>query len=139
MTKKTLLLILSSFFLAGCYAQSMTLIQSGVGASQGRAIQSAVSPAISFTVKQTTGKFPIEHLIKREKQRMAKKATEFEKKIFNNVSKIKKKVVASKEIAPSLKNSINGQVTKLNNPLFKFKTFSKRNFSHKPRFSYKPR
>ena len=51
--------------LTGCFVESMTMVQSGIGASQGRVFQSAISPAISFSVKETTGMFPIEHIIKK--------------------------------------------------------------------------
>ena len=74
MTRKVFYIILPSFFLFGCFAESMTLVQSGVNVSQGRIIQSTVTPALSLGVKQTTGKYPVEHIIIREKQRMAKKA-----------------------------------------------------------------
>ena len=52
MVKKIIFLILSGFFLAGCFAESMTLVQSGVGASQGRILQSTITPAVSFGVKK---------------------------------------------------------------------------------------
>mgnify|MGYP001266495550 CR=1 FL=1 len=136
MIRKILFLILSSFFLAGCFAESMTLVQSGIGASQGRVIQSTISPVVSLSIKQTTGKFPIEHMVKREQQRIAKKASDIENAIIQNT---KKKIEISKEKILPLKNNIENQVTKLSDNWFKAKTFAAKNFKHKPRFSYKVR
>ena len=70
---KKLYLVISGLLLSGCFAESMTLVQSGLGAYQGRALQSAISPAVSLGVKQHTGKYPLEHIILREKQRLEKK------------------------------------------------------------------
>ena len=136
MIRKVLFLIFSSFFLAGCFAESLTLVQSGVGASQGRVLQSAISPAVSLGIKKTTGKFPIEHIIKKEQQRIAKKALNFEDKIIQST---KRTIAISKEKIVPIKNNVENQVTKLNDNLFKIKTFAVKNFKHKPRFSYKVR
>ncbi len=136
MIRKVLFLIFSSFFLAGCFAESLTLVQSGVGASQGRVIQSAISPAVSLGIKKTTGRFPIEHIIKKEQKRIAKKALNFEDKIIQST---KRTIAISKEKIAPIKNNVENQVTKLNDNLFKIKTFAVKNFKHKPRFSYKVR
>ena len=82
MRRKVVFLLLSAMFLSGCFAQSMTLVSTGAGASQGRLIHSSASSAFSYGVKKTTGKFPIEHIIIREKQRVAKKVSNFEKKLL---------------------------------------------------------
>ena len=136
MIRKVLFLIFSSFFLAGCFAESLTLVQSGVGVSQGRVIQSAISPAVSLGIKKTTGRFPIEHIIKKEQERIAKKALNFEDKIIQST---KRTIAISKEKIVPIKNNVENQVTKLNDNLFKIKTFAVKNFKHKPRFSYKVR
>ena len=112
------------------------MVSTGAGATQGRLIQSSFSSAASYGIKKTTGKFPIEHIINREKQRIAKKASEFEIKIIEGT---KKQIKTSKEKILPVKNSIEKKVTKLNNNLFKFKTFAVENFKHRPRFSYKVR
>ena len=136
MIRKVLFLIFSSFFLAGCFAESLTLVQSGVGVSQGRVIQSAISPAVSLGIKKTTGRFPIEHIIKKEQERIAKKALNFEDKIIQST---KRTIAISKEKIVPIKNNVENQVTKLNDNLFRIKTFAVKNFKHKPRFSYKVR
>jgi len=138
MDKKIVFLILSSFFLAGCFAESMTLVQSGVGASQGRVLQSTISPAISLGVKKATGKFPIEHIIVKEKQRMAKKASEFENKIIESA---KKKIEISKEKIIPIKNNIKKQATKLRWVLhikeIKNVTEEEAFSANRPRYSYR--
>ncbi len=136
MINKNVILIISGLFLSGCLAESMTLVQSGIGASQGRAIQSAVSPALSFGVKQATGKFPVEHIIVREKERLAKKATDFEKQVISNY---KTKISGSKKLIKPLKNNLDNKLAKINSNFIKVKTFAAENFKHNPRFSYKVR
>ena len=133
---RLLFIIICSFFLAGCFASSLTVVQSGIGASQGRMIQSSITPAISLGVKQTTGKYPIEHVLKREKQRIIKKATEFENKVIKVANKT---ITTSKDTVLPIKNSFSDKVAKLNGYMLKDKTFSMKNFKHKPRFSYKPK
>ena len=145
MSRKIVFLILSSFFLAGCFAESMTLVQSGVGASQGRVLQSTISPAISLGVKKATGKFPIEHIIVKEKQRMAKKASEFENKIIESAKKkieiSKKKIEISKEKIIPIKNNIKKQATKLRWVLhikeIKNVTEEEAFSANRPRYSYR--
>ena len=84
MFKNITILVLSSIFLSGCFASSLTLVGTGASASQGRVVQSSISSAFNYGVKQTTGKYPIEHIIIREKQRLAKKVNNLEKKPIEN-------------------------------------------------------
>ena len=58
--KKTLLLLSTIFLLNGC-AESLALL--GPGASNGRFVQSSLNSAISYGVKNQTGKSPLEHAI----------------------------------------------------------------------------
>ena len=58
--KKILLLLSTIFLLNGC-AESLALL--GPGASNGRIVQSSLNSAISYGVKQQTGKTPLEHAI----------------------------------------------------------------------------
>ena len=122
--------------LTGCFVESMTMVQSGIGVSQGRVLQSAISPAISFSIKETTGMFPIEHIIKKEKARIAKKIDLYEKKVFEGTKYGLQKTQQS--VAP-LKNGLNNQMDKFSDAVFKVKTFTTKNFKHKPRFSYTAR
>ena len=131
--KKNLFLLLSSFFLAGCFAQSMTLVSTGAGASQGRMIQSSISSVASYGVKKTTGKFPLEHIIIRERQRLQKKTLIIEDKITQIT---KKQIKNSKEKALPLKNIIKSKSHKFRKNMTKVKGFAAENFKHKPRFSY---
>tara|TARA_B100000700_G_C14563646_1_gene632277 strand:+ start:74 stop:484 length:411 start_codon:yes stop_codon:yes gene_type:complete len=136
MIKNIVFLIFSSVFLSGCFAESMTLVSTGAGASQGRLVQSSLSSAVSYGIKKTTGKFPIEHVIIKKTKKIAKKTSEMERKL---IQKTKTKITSSGEKVRPLKNNIENQVIKLNNNLGKFKTFAAENFQHKPRFSYKAR
>jgi hypothetical protein len=133
MFRNITILVLSSIFLSGCFASSLTLVGTGASASQGRVVQSSISSAFNYGVKQTTGKYPIEHIIIKEKQRLAKKVNNLEKKIIDGS---KQKIEPLKD---NIKNNINDQIAKINGNLFKVKTFATNNFKHKPRFSYKVR
>ena len=61
--KKILGLLISLMFLNGC-AESVALLGTSVGGvSNGKIIQSSLNSAISYGVKQQTGKSPLEHAI----------------------------------------------------------------------------
>ena len=80
--KRITLLILSPFFLMGCYQTSLApMLGPAAGASQGRIAHSAISSGISYGVKNQTGKYPIEHILKREKNNRAKKIDVIEKEV----------------------------------------------------------
>ena len=134
MNFRFIFLFLSGLLLSGCFAESMTLVQSGMGAYQGRALQSAISPAVSLGVKQHTGKYPLEHVILREKQRLEKKTTQIEKKI---ILKSKSKILKTKEKIEPFKRNIDNKLAKINGNFLKAKNFAAENFQHKPRFSFK--
>ncbi len=136
MNCRFILLLLSGLLLSGCFAESMTLVQSGVGAYKGRAIQSAISPAVSLGIKRQTGKYPLEHVIIRERQRLSKKASNIEKKIISNT---KKKIASTKAKVNPIKNNIQNKFVKINDNILRAKTFAADNFQHKPRFSFKTR
>ena len=58
--KKILLIFSTIFLLNGC-AETLALL--GPGASNGRFVQSSLNSAISYGVKNQTGKSPLEHVI----------------------------------------------------------------------------
>jgi|TARA_B110000438_G_scaffold264421_1_gene277079 hypothetical protein len=58
--KKIFILISLLFFLNGCFS-SMAMI--GTGAANGRVVQSSISSALSYHVKQKTGKSPMDHVL----------------------------------------------------------------------------
>ena len=58
---KKISLLLSTFFLLSGCAESLALL--GPGASNGRFVQSGLNSAISYGVKNQTGKSPLEHVI----------------------------------------------------------------------------
>ena len=61
--KKILILLSSLFLLNGC-AESVALLGTSVGgASSGKMLQSSLNSAISYGIKQQTGKSPLEHAI----------------------------------------------------------------------------
>ena len=69
--QKTIGLVSLLFVLSGCYQASLTpMLGPAGGASLGRLAYSAVSSRFIYGVKHTTGKFPIDHILKREKDKI---------------------------------------------------------------------
>ena len=96
--QKTIGLVSLLFILSGCYQTSLApMIGPAAGASQGRIAYSAVSTGFSYGVKHTTGKFPIEHILKREKDKIVDKVASIEKEVIERSTLIKKKVVKQKD------------------------------------------
>ena len=95
--RKTIGLVSLLFILSGCYQASLTpIIGPAAGASQGRIAYSAVSTGFSYGVKHTTGKFPIEHILKREKDKIIDKVVSIEKEAIERSKLIKEKIVKQK-------------------------------------------
>ncbi len=85
------------FFLQGCYQTSLApMIGPAAGVSQGRIAYSAVSTTVNYGVKYKTGKYPIEHILKREKDKIVKKIDTIEKEVIEKSTLIKKKVINQK-------------------------------------------
>ena len=86
------------FFLSGCYQASLApMIGPAAGASQGRIAYSAVSTSISYGVKHKTGKYPIQHIFKREKDKIINKIVSIEKEVIKNSALVKEKIVSQKD------------------------------------------
>ena len=58
--KKILVLLASMFLLVGC-VESMALL--GPATANGKIAQASVKSAVSFGVKKTTGKSPVQHVM----------------------------------------------------------------------------
>ena len=86
------------FVLSGCYQASLTpMLGPAAGASQGKLAYSAVSTSLSYGVKHTTGKFPIEHILKREKDKIVDKVALIEKEAIERSTLIEDKVIKQKD------------------------------------------
>ena len=96
--QKTIGLVSLLFVLSGCYQASLTpMLGPAAGASQGRLAYSAVSTSFSYGVKHTTGKFPIEHVLKRKKDKIVDKVASIEKEVIERTTLVKEKVVKQKD------------------------------------------
>ena len=85
------------FFLQGCYQTSLApMIGPAASASQGRVAYSAVSTSVSYGVKHKTGKYPIEHILKREKDKIVKRIDTIEKEVIEKSTLVKKKFTHQK-------------------------------------------
>lgn len=97
MPYRAFLLILTFFFLQGCYQTSLApMIGPAVGASQGKMAYSAVSSGVSHGVKHKTGKYPIEHIFKQKKDKVVKKIDKIEKHLKEKTTIIKKEITNQK-------------------------------------------
>ena len=97
---RIILLMLSPFFLMGCYQTSFApMLGPAAGASQGRIVQSTVTTGINYGVKNQTGKYPIEHILKREKDKIVKKIDIVEKEVLETSTSIKNNLIDQKDAA----------------------------------------
>ena len=60
--KKIFFLLLSMLFLTGCF-ESLALVGPATGVSNGRIVQSSLKEVVSYGIKKTTGKSPLEHVL----------------------------------------------------------------------------
>ena len=93
-----ILLMLSPLLLMGCYQASLApVLGPAAGASQGRIAHSAISSGISYGVKNHTGKYPIEHILKREKNKIVKKIDLIEKEVVEKSIYAKNTLIDKKD------------------------------------------
>ena len=91
-------LLLFFFLLSGCYQTSLApMLGPAAGASQGRIAHSAISSGISYGVKNQTGKYPIEHILKREKNKIVKKIDLIEKEVVEKSIYAKNTIIDKKD------------------------------------------
>ena len=91
-------LLLFFFLLSGCYQTSLApMLGPAAGASQGRLAHSAISSGISYGVKNQTGKYPIEHILKREKNKIVKKIDLIEKEVVEKSIYAKNTLIDKKD------------------------------------------
>ena len=82
----------------GCYQTSLApMFGPAAGASQGRIAHSAISSGISYGVKNQTGKYPIEHILKREKNKIVKKIDLIEKEVVEKSIYAKNTLIDKKD------------------------------------------
>ena len=95
--KKIFVLLTTMLLLNGC-AESVALLGTSVsGASNGKILQSSLNSAISYGVKNQTGKYPIEHLLKREKNKIVKKIDLIEKEVVEKSIYAKNTLIDKKD------------------------------------------
>ena len=85
------------FLLSGCYQTSFVpMLGPAATASQGNLAYSAASTGLSYGVKHKTGKFPVEHLFQREKQKIVKKIDSIQTLVQDKSDLIKANVIDQK-------------------------------------------
>ena len=122
-------LLLFFFLLSGCYQTSLApMLGPAAGASQGRIAHSAISSGISYGVKNQTGKYPIEHILKREKNKIAKKIDVIEKEVVEKSIYVKNTLVDKKDATKTkwvlhlkeIKNVKNQEAFPANKPRYSY-------------------
>jgi len=122
-------LLLFFFLLSGCYQTSFApMLGPAAGASQGRIAHSAISSGISYGVKNQTGKYPIEHILKREKNKIAKKIDLIEKEVVEKSIYVKNTLVDKKDATKTkwvlhlkeIKNVKNEEAFPANKPRYSY-------------------
>lgn len=101
--KKVFLFIFLGIITSGCYQSSLTMMGPAAGASQGRMLQSSLTSAANYAIKQKTGKSTFEHIFQREKDKIAEKVAHVEKKVLETSLSTKKKI--SEKSKKIVKNS----------------------------------
>ena len=130
--RKLVGLLILLFLLSGCF-ESTLIVGPAVGGAQGKLAQSSISTAFSYGIKYKTGKYPIQHILKQEKEKVVKTVSLIEEKTLTTTSKIKHNLVNEPGVRLVKANyeTIKAKITKL-----KIRTISKQIFIHEPRFSY---
>ena len=122
-------LLLFFFLLSGCYQTSLApMLGPAAGASQGRIAHSAISSGISYGVKNQTGKYPIEHILKREKNKIAKKIDLIEKEVVEKSIYVKNTLANKKDATKTkwvlhlkeIKNVKNQEAFPANKPRYSY-------------------
>jgi len=130
--RKLIGLLILFFLLSGCFETSLVM-GPAIGGAQGKLAQSSISTALSYGVKYKTGKYPIQHILKKKKEKTVKTASLMGEKILTKTDKIKHNLVNKPEVKLIKANyeTIKTKIAKL-----KIQTISKKIFVHEPRFSY---
>ena len=133
--RKSIGLLILFFLLSGCFETSLVM-GPAIGGAQGKLAQSSISTALSYGVKHKTGKYPIQHILKKKKEKVVKTVSLMEEKALTTTNKIKHNLVKKPELRLVKANYkiIKAKITKL-----KIRTVSKKIFIHEPRFSYSAR
>ena len=141
--RKLIGLLMLLFLLSGCFETSLVM-GPAIGGAQGKLAQSSISTAFSYAIKYETGKYPIQHVLKQQKEKAVKileqkkeKAVKtvslIEEKILTTTNKIKHNLVKKPELRLV---KANYKIIKAKITVLKIRTISKKIFIHKPRFSY---
>ena len=133
--RKLIGLLISFFLLSGCFESSL-IMGPVIGGAQGKLAQSSVSTALSYGIKYKTGKYPIQHILKKKKEKIIKTASLMEEKVLTKTNKIKHNLVKKSGVKLVKVNYkiVKDKITKL-----KIRNISKKIFVHEPRFSYSAR
>ena len=94
--KKLLILSLSFIFLTGCI-NSMALLGPATGAANGKVVQSSIQSAVSYGIKQQTGKSPFEHALVYSEQKDLENCNK-QKKETKKCSTLREKLLSAKSL-----------------------------------------
>ena len=89
--RKLIGFLISLFFLSGCFETSLVM-GPAVGGAQGRLAQSSLSSVVSYGIKHKTGKYPIQHILKQQKEKAVKILKQEKEKTVKTVSLVEEKI-----------------------------------------------
>ena len=101
---KLLILLLSFIFLTGCI-NSMALLGPATGAANGKVVQSSIQSAVSYGIKQQTGKSPFEHALAYTEQKDLENCNKQEKET-KKCSTLREKLISAKSLVDKKDNII---------------------------------
>ena len=101
---KLLILLLSFIFLTGCI-NSMALLGPATGAANGKVVQSSIQSAVSYGIKQQTGKSPFEHALAYTEQKDLENCNKQEKET-KKCSTLREKLLSTKSLVDKKDNII---------------------------------
>jgi len=102
--RKLLILSLSFIFLTGCI-NSMALLGPATGAANGKVVQSSIQSAVSYGIKQQTGKSPFEHALAYTEQKDLENCNKQEKET-KKCSTLREKLISAKSLVDKKDNII---------------------------------
>ncbi|MEK9545403.1 MAG: hypothetical protein VWZ84_04960 [Pelagibacteraceae bacterium] len=94
--RKLLILFLSFIFLTGCI-NSMALLGPATGAANGKVVQSSIQSAVSYGIKQQTGKSPFKHALAYTEQKDLENCNKQEKET-KKCSTLREKLLSAKSL-----------------------------------------
>jgi hypothetical protein len=126
--KKLIILLSLMFLLVGC-VESLALLGPATGAANGNLVQSSLKSAASYSVKKTTGKTPLQHVLSYAEEKNPNKKKE---KCISFIEKTNSEacMIVNKQISLAQAN-IEKKISSVQDSLVKKKSFTQESTKEK--------